>query len=53
LLDVDVAPVATGVAHEVRDWVEPTRADQAIDAPAEDERTDWKRQPVAVGFNAM
>ena len=38
LLDVDVAPVATGMAPEVRDRVQATRADQAVDTSAEDER---------------
>jgi len=53
LLDVDVAPVTTGVAPEVRDRVEATRADQAVNAFAEDKRPDGERQPLAVGFDAM
>ena len=53
LADVDVTPVATGVAPEVRNRVQATRADKAINASAEDERPDGERQPLAVGFDAM
>lgn len=44
----DVAPVATGMAQEVRHGIEATFTHQAIDAFAEDQRPDGEKQVAAI-----